>query len=107
MTVQGIVDIYNTRDYDKMTEEIDKIEEFWANLASDLEGYQDHKHDFDLYSGMVCQYNLVKDYSAESKESEMLKEFAKWLKADFDILDIDIKDYDFKNAIDDYLDTKY
>ena len=93
LTVQEIVDIFTIHKNEKeMTYQINIYEEdmgdFWAELASEFEDFQNHKDDWNIYTGMVCAYhleldqiNLDKKAQWELDHEKKLLKFGEWLIA--------------------------
>lgn len=107
LTVQEIVDLYwlekNNRE---MTIQIDFFnnyhnDNFWAELAVDLEKFCDHVDDWTIFTEMVCNYHLEKDDMKTQEQADLLLKFAKWVIDGVEYVNID--ESEMKIKIDDYL----
>lgn len=89
LPVQEIVDLFHKGDFGEMAKQIDQYDgydNYWTELAVDMEAYINHEEDYSIFQNMVIQYTWVKEEIAESKKAEealkgedRLLKFAKWI----------------------------
>ena len=96
MTISEILDLYTVyKDLNKMTLQIELygVDDFFYDLKEELETYQTHEDDWNIYTGITQEYfsrRLEYDELSEEQEERLLK-FGKWI---IDGLDIDSESID-------------